>query len=650
MRIDKLHIISYGKLRDMQITFGNGLNIILGKNEAGKSTIMAFIKAMLYGFTGRGTGGDRKRYTPWDSGVMAGELTFTAKDGKQYVIQRKSGRTPAQDTCHIIDAVTGEAATISIEEEIGIGENGFLKTLFVRQISAGIHGGDDELTDKLINLAVSGDEDTGYHKAIDILKNAARLYKHQRGEGGKIYSLQRKVMELGEELAAAETENHAILSKMARVEMLRREIPKYREDLLRQDDGRKALEISHVFSNIKGAKMQVEAAENALTAAKERYQAVLDELQKFSAFDRPIQDIVYQETDTPEKIQRQHEAEKKNTIRLMLFAALFLLAGVVMQFVPVGLARIPLTALGIGGIALILFLAYKRKKKSNITEEMLKNAEEIQAKKAAELSHFGCRTLQEYTEAVAQKTALSEKKELVLQYVAECEARVRKEEENLAYHMKALEQYGDAEKLAAQNPQEAVRAAEEKKRILDNMVSEAANLEGILSESLKKTRLKDVICTEKYEAEEALREAEQTYEAILAAQNALDEAFSELCRDFTPKINALASEYLSVLTGKKEGMLLDKQYNITLDREGHRGVQFFSDGTIDQAYLAARLSMASLLFSESPIFLDDVFYQYDEERTQNAMHLLHTLGDKRQIILFSCHSIADAEKANIIRL
>ena len=43
MKINNLKINSYGKLRNKELNFKNGINVIYGKNEAGKSTILNFI-------------------------------------------------------------------------------------------------------------------------------------------------------------------------------------------------------------------------------------------------------------------------------------------------------------------------------------------------------------------------------------------------------------------------------------------------------------------------------------------------------------------------------------------------------------------------------------------------------------------------------
>ena len=51
MEIEKLNIHSYGKIKDKEIKFRNHINIIFGKNESGKSTIMHYIVNSLYGIS-----------------------------------------------------------------------------------------------------------------------------------------------------------------------------------------------------------------------------------------------------------------------------------------------------------------------------------------------------------------------------------------------------------------------------------------------------------------------------------------------------------------------------------------------------------------------------------------------------------------------
>ena len=49
MKIENIKINSFGKLKDKEINLSKGINLIYGKNEAGKSTLLKFIENMFYG-------------------------------------------------------------------------------------------------------------------------------------------------------------------------------------------------------------------------------------------------------------------------------------------------------------------------------------------------------------------------------------------------------------------------------------------------------------------------------------------------------------------------------------------------------------------------------------------------------------------------
>ena len=80
MRLLELHIDGFGKFHDRTISFNDGINIIYGKNEAGKSTLHTFIRGMLFGIErGRGRAAKNDLYTkyePWEnSGTYEGWLS-----------------------------------------------------------------------------------------------------------------------------------------------------------------------------------------------------------------------------------------------------------------------------------------------------------------------------------------------------------------------------------------------------------------------------------------------------------------------------------------------------------------------------------------------------------------------------------------------
>ncbi|WP_051993157.1 ATP-binding protein [Clostridium sartagoforme] len=70
MIISKIHIISFAGLKNKILELEDGINIIYGENEKGKSTIQNFIRIWLYGMNSKRSkdikNNDRIRFMPID--------------------------------------------------------------------------------------------------------------------------------------------------------------------------------------------------------------------------------------------------------------------------------------------------------------------------------------------------------------------------------------------------------------------------------------------------------------------------------------------------------------------------------------------------------------------------------------------------------
>ena len=94
--MDFQHIeATFGKLEHRSLSFSKGLNIIEAPNESGKSTLLAFLRVMLYGFPPRERGAlaDKNRYAPWSLSPMRGTLALTCQKG-DITLQRDTSRRP----------------------------------------------------------------------------------------------------------------------------------------------------------------------------------------------------------------------------------------------------------------------------------------------------------------------------------------------------------------------------------------------------------------------------------------------------------------------------------------------------------------------------------------------------------------------------
>lgn len=239
MIIKKLNVISFGKFKNKIIEFEPNFNVIYGENEAGKSTLQGFIKCMLYGMNSQKKSikdNDRKRFLPWSGEKAQGEITFEDVSGREYILKRSFGTTKKEDQEEIIDAITGERVNfINLKEPgkdlLGIGVEGFEKTLMIKQLGALVaRGKEDEIIAKLINLNQSGDENVSYEKAINILEEGKKQIITPRKNGKldlKRVELEALNIEYKEMLKLSE-EN---LEDNIKQNSLEKDIKKLREDI-----------------------------------------------------------------------------------------------------------------------------------------------------------------------------------------------------------------------------------------------------------------------------------------------------------------------------------------------------------------------------------------------------------------------------------
>lgn len=187
MIIKNLNLISFGKLKNLKISFSDNLNVIYGRNESGKTTLSAFIEAMLYSFPPRS---DRSKYLPWDNSTAAGEMTIEA-DGKEETFYRKFGTQPKGDEL--------EPKGFSLKGLIPSDRDSYRKSVYSPEGSMGAFGTTDHLEALISNLLTSGDESIGAQSA---LKNLEKL-RRSLNTGGKLKEYENKISLLENEYAAS---------------------------------------------------------------------------------------------------------------------------------------------------------------------------------------------------------------------------------------------------------------------------------------------------------------------------------------------------------------------------------------------------------------------------------------------------------------
>ncbi len=198
MRITELNIIEFGGIKNKRITFDNGLNIIFGANESGKSTVMLFIKFMLYGIARKTAKNfDRDRALSWSSRRASGSMTIEA-GGKAYRIERRADTMPKNDYLNVICIETGEKIDGEPGEIfLGIGVDAYESSCSVAQMKA-TEISKSGAADAIENMLVSSDESIDVQKVLKSIDDMRREYKHNKGDGGKIHDARMEISRLKE--------------------------------------------------------------------------------------------------------------------------------------------------------------------------------------------------------------------------------------------------------------------------------------------------------------------------------------------------------------------------------------------------------------------------------------------------------------------
>ncbi len=176
MRICELVIRNFGKFTNKKIDISDGIQLLYGENESGKSTIHSFIKGMFFGIErGRGRAAHNdvfSRYEPWDNpAYYSGMLRFES-GGKMFCIYRdfdkvsKKVRVICESDGEELSAEDGDLETLLGEINVGVYDNtisvGQLKVETEEALSSelrnfatnyyAVGGGDMDITAALGNL------------------------------------------------------------------------------------------------------------------------------------------------------------------------------------------------------------------------------------------------------------------------------------------------------------------------------------------------------------------------------------------------------------------------------------------------------------------------------------------------------------------
>ena len=210
MKINKIKINSYGKLRDKEINLNNGINIIYGQNEAGKSTLINFIINSFYGISKNKKGkevSDYDRYKPWSGEEFSGKIEYELDNREKFEIYRDFNKKNPKIFNENMEDISKDfnidknKGNEFFYEQTKIDEDLFLSTLAINQNEVKLENKEQNiLIQKIANLAQTGDDSISFKRVID------RINRRQLDEIGTERSREKPINVISKKIQDLESE------------------------------------------------------------------------------------------------------------------------------------------------------------------------------------------------------------------------------------------------------------------------------------------------------------------------------------------------------------------------------------------------------------------------------------------------------------
>ncbi len=717
---------TFGKLREQTLELQDGLNILQAPNETGKSTWCAFLLAMLYGVNTKerdraGALADKNRYAPWSGASMSGRLDCLTGDGA-ITIFRTTRRQAApmgdfQALCTgSADPVPGLTGASCGEVLLGVSREVYARSAFIRQGGMAVTQ-DPGLERRVAALVTSGEEDTSYTEAAELLKK--QLNRRQRSKTGRLPALEAELRETEAQLSSqAELcrQRENLLARSAELEaqassfqdelaaLDRWDLHQKRQALRRAEDAaaqaeekaeslRRRLEEEGVPENdvtgrLRGAIVNLNTVRKSAEKAQEEYetaQAALNRAEeKLSAspFAGQTAEEARRTAADPLPKARAPLPPLLLTALACLCAALGAGYGVYFYFKNLCAALGTAAALLVLG-SLAALLLWRRAGKQAKAAALTERYGTALLPEIAALAESYVTFLSDRDAAKGEAAAKSSAAQGLWQSVDVNAEGILEEVRRFApaaYDIPSADAALRASALLRRELGEAEKAAREARLRAELQAGQAPAPEGPDSPPPSLPRRDRETVAEDLEAVQADLSAlrsnldriagrlaaagdplalqaaaerltdeiavlEEECAAIELAMSTLARANAQLQGRFSPALGRRAAEIFDGLTGGAYGgVILDRTLRASAEPAGSgvpRDAGCLSAGAADQLYLAVRLAVCDLVLppeNAAPIVLDDALASFDDGRCAAALDYLRKEAEKRQILLFTCHS------------
>ena len=679
MKIKNIKVNAYGNIENKDINLEEGINIIHGANESGKSTLLNYIISIFYGISRNKDGkalSDYEKYKPWNSNEFSGRISYKLENGEKYEIFRDFNKKNPKIYNDKLEDISDRFETDKKDgskffiEQMGIDKQMYLSTVVSTQEEVRLNEKNQNmLIQKIANLAGTGEDNVSYKKALIKLQEKIRDEIGTNKTSQKpINIIEKEIVEINNKIVETEkyrnrkyeidAEKEQILSELKELEQQKQILQELQNSMKSEEETKNRLEIREKNRKDNIAKInELTNQKNTINAESERVQSAKNHLQdiikghkeNIEKLNSEIEKIANEKEETQEK-----EKPSISFIVITVVLAIALICSIILikNYIVSGI-------LGVAIIANIVFYVInKNKQKVNkaklrekINQEKQYKREKLENQKQQIIANVNT------TEKELEKQEEEEKQ--VNSELSMLKGQIILLEKNNEKITEEIEQDNKAIKEESNKNKQQIIEKYKDKNINDLLyINDYQNYISKIEETINNNRIRIkgleieyntivpqldemVVLEEKREADkEKLAELREKESIINIAIENLMDAYEEMKTTITPKFTKNLSESIQKISSNKYNKVTINDENGMII-ENNRGEYVeaikLSTGTIDQLYLALRLSMIDELSKENlPIILDESFAYSDNNRLKNMLQYLTSELNNHQTIIFTC--------------
>lgn len=620
MKINKLQINAFGNIENKEIELSENINIVYGKNEAGKSTCLKFIVDSLYGISKNKRGkefSDYDRYKPWKTEEFSGKLAYTLDNGKKYEVFRDFNKKNPKIYDEELNDISKEFTIDKtygnqfFTEQTKIDEDTFLSTLVSMQQEVKLGKQEQNtLLQKMANLAGTGEDNVSYKKAMEkINKRQVEEIGTLRSQGRPINIIKEEKFKLQDEIGELEEYKE----KQYEIEELKQDL----EEKIKQNEEKLKLikELKNLEEKEKIEKQKISLNKNLLNENNEKIERL--KLNK-KELENEINKI---KVPNRENIRT---SKPQNIINIGIMLISIILMAILRNNT---IALITITSIfAISSLVLIISNIINIIKIAKQNEDIEKQTRKVKEKKQ---------------ELETNIDKINTQIELLIKNSDDQEKVIEKAENVLKTQIEnERNKIKNDYKLEEINVSNISFELENTQNNINKNKLEIHSLELDKNNILPKL---EKLASMEEELEE-LNEKEQNLiklnTSMELAKQILETAYIKMKENVTPKFTENLSKNIEKISnGKYKNVRINDEEGIIVEKENGEYIssEKLSIGTIDQLYISLRLGAIKELSEETmPIILDEAFAYYDEERLANILKYISEEFKENQIIIFTC--------------